>query len=296
MKKTTLSLAFLALAMGLNSCSNENENEVAAPKCITVSTEIGSMTRVATDANGAQTFVNGDQISVYAWTGDATTAPGEGRVVDNSINTYDGKSWTANPQMLWKNTNDKHYFIALYPKTETSVSDLENFDYTLDTSNQEKSDLLVATNLTGLTSSDNPVPLNFSHVMAKVQVGLSFRNQWGTTPTVESVTLKDAKTAAKVNCLTKEVTASTPANLNLPKVTQNTLYSSIVVPQTDVQSIIIRIGSKDYKYNNPDGIRFESGKITRVDLIVGRDEITLGTVSIDDWADGSVISDGEAQE
>ena len=94
MKTKTYLFALMAMALTLGSCS-DNENGIGGEtsKYITVSTSIGNMTRVATDANGGQTFEEGDEISVYAWTGDATTVPAAtGRVVDNAINklTKDG--------------------------------------------------------------------------------------------------------------------------------------------------------------------------------------------------------------
>ncbi len=297
MKKTVLSISILALAMGMNSCSNDNETADTSSQYITVSTEIGTMKRVATAANGTQTFTEGDQISIYAWTGNAETVPAAGnRVVDNAINTLTAGKWVAVPQMLWKNTTDNHYFIGVYPKTETSVSDLTAGFYTLDVDNQEKSDLLVATNIRGLKSESNPVLLTFEHMMAKLKVSLQFRNQWGGTPTVASVTLKDAATTATVNYLTQTVTASaTTTGLVLPVTDANISYSSIVIPQTGVKSIVINIDGRNYTYTNPNGILLESGKITSIGLIVGRDEITLGEVSINDWQEGATISGGEAE-
>ena len=70
MKKKTYLFALMAMALTLGSCS-DNENGIGGEtsKYITVSTSIGNMTRVATDANGGQTFEEGDEISVYAWIG-----------------------------------------------------------------------------------------------------------------------------------------------------------------------------------------------------------------------------------
>ena len=88
MKKKTYLFALMAMVLTLGSCS-DNENGIGGEtsKYITVSTSIGNMTRVATDANGGQTFEEGDEISVYAWTGDATIAPEtRERVVNNAIN------------------------------------------------------------------------------------------------------------------------------------------------------------------------------------------------------------------
>ena len=111
MKTKTYLFALMTMALTLGSCS-DNENGIGGEtsKYITVSTSIGNMTRVATDAKGGQTFEEGDEISVYAWTGDATTVPAAtGRVVDNAINKLTKGVWISTPQMLWKNNRDKHY-------------------------------------------------------------------------------------------------------------------------------------------------------------------------------------------
>ena len=55
------------------------------------------------------------------------------------------------------------------------------------------------------------------------------------------------------------------------------------------------INGKQYVYTHPTDIKLEGGKYTVVNLIVGRDEITLGNVSIADWGEGENINGGEAQ-
>ena len=160
-------------AVAMIGC-NKTE-KVAAPEFITVSTDIQS--KVSTNADGSQIFTAGDQISVYAWTGDPANVPAV-RVVDNSINTLgtDGV-WTAAPQMLWKNLTDKHYFIGVYPAHAASEADLSAVKVSVDPADQLSSDVLVATELSGKIAENNPVLLSFSHVMAKVAIELSYRNQ-----------------------------------------------------------------------------------------------------------------------
>ena len=65
MKKKTYLFALMAMVLTLGSCS-DNENGIGGEtsKYITVSTSIGNMTRVATDAKGGQTF-EGVMKSVY---------------------------------------------------------------------------------------------------------------------------------------------------------------------------------------------------------------------------------------
>lgn len=294
MKKNLSIMAVAAITLTLGACSNEKENNEpqAAPKYITVSTQISGRTTIAND--GTQVFANGDKISVYAWTGTATEIPSS-LVVNNSINSYDGTKWTATPQMLWKDMTSAHYFLSVYP--QKAITDFKSDAYTLDVANQEGSDLLVATNVTGQTATNAPVPLQFDHIMAKLVINLTFRNQWGGTPTVTSVVAQAVKTAT-VNYLTKAVTpGSDIANILMPVTADNTKYSSVMVPQsTTFNTIIIEINGTSYSYYDGKGISLQSGKITTVNLIVGRDTITLGDVSINNWTEGSTINGGEAHE
>ena len=298
MRTKTYLFALMTMALTLGSCS-DNENGIGGEtsKYITVSTSIGNMTRVATDANGGQTFEEGDEISVYAWTGDATVAPETSeRVVNNAINKLTNGSWVSTPQMLWKNNRDNHYFIGVYPVA--AISDLTAGEYTFDVTKQEESDLLVAVNTDGISynaDEQQTVPLSFTHVMAKLVVNLTYKNQWGGIPTVEKVVVGNAAKEATVNYLTKIITPSTTIkeDISLPEITENTKYVSVIIPQEEVKQLTIVIGGKNYIYDNGTPFKFESGKITTVNLEVGRDEIKLGEVKITNWEDGSTFN-GEA--
>ena len=300
MKTKFCLLALATAALALGSCT-ESENGVSEPaKYITVSSGIGNMSRVTTKDDGTQQFEAGDKISVYAWTGSKDEAPAVAdRVVDNAINTLgaDGK-WTAQPQMLWKDQVTPHFFAAVYPSTEVSNSDLTKVSYKLDVTNQTVSDLLVANSLDGVKAQNNPVQLKFDHVMAKLVVNLQYRNQFGGTPKVESLVIKNAASDASVNLLTKTVTVATDAaraDVSIPTIKANEKYESILIPQTGVSKIAITIGGKQYIYTHTSEIKLESGKYTVVNLIVGRDEITLGDVTIGEWGEGDKITGGEAQ-
>ena len=208
-------------------------------------------------------------------------------------------SWVSTPQMLWKNNRDKHYFIGVYPTA--AISDLTAGEYTFDVTKQTESDLLVAVNPDGLSYSadtQQTVPLTFTHVMAKLVVNLTYKNQWGTEgPTVDKVAVVNAAKKATVNYLTKVVTPSAvaedKADFDMPVLTANKKYASIIIPQDGVQKIIITIGGKDFIYDNGTPFKFESGKITTINLVVGRDQVILDEVKISNWTEGSTFG-GEA--
>ena len=295
MKIKNYLFALMAMTLTLGSCSN-NEDGIGGEtsKNITVTTSIGNMTRVATDEKGAQHFTEGDEISVYAWTG--TTPSAANMVVNNSSNKLTDKVWVANPQMLWKDRETLHNFIGIYPTT--AVEDLTAGAYKLNVVNQEASDLLVAVNTNGLSyekNANDAVQLEFTHVMAKLVVNLTYKNQWGGIPDVDKVVVSDVLTDASVNYLTKVVTPAEIAkvDLELPATTANSKYTTILVPQSGIQKLTITIGDKDYVYDNGSPFSFDSGKITTINLEVGRDEIILNDVKISDWEPGKTFG-GEA--
>ena len=296
MKKYLFNMALASMVCVLGSCNNGEKDPVTndASEYITISTNI--LTRVAVAENGSQEFENGDKISVYAWTGSKASVPDiSQRVVDNAINTLAGGTWQAVPQMLWKNMSDEHFFIGEYPSNAQSIANLEESDFEVN-ANLEESDLLVATNLNGIKAQANPVSLTFDHLLAKIIVNLEFRNQWGADgPEVASVTLDDVATKCKVNYLQKTVVAGTErGTFALAEVKANQSYASIVVPQSGIKTIKVNINGRDYVYQHDTDIDFEGGKYTIINLTVGRNELSLGSIVINDWLKGDEISGGEA--
>lgn len=291
-------LRFIPLAaLGLIAAACSSDESAPAQqeaKYITIEASIGNMTRATTTGN-ASTFDEGDQVTLYAWTGSATTVPAQ-RVVNGVTNTLgaDGK-WTPATQMLWSDMVTPHYFLGIYPAR--TVSDFTADPYTLDPADYEASDLLVARQLSGLIATQNPVSLTFDHAMAKLYVNMNFRNQWTETPAITSCVATAAGTAT-INYLAQTVTAGEQSSVSLPAVTASTgyaaTYGSIMVPQTGFRTVAITIDGQQFTYTHDEDIPLEAGKYTTLNLIVGRNKIEIGEVSINDWTEGTTISGGQA--
>ena len=285
-------ILFLMAAAGLvlTSCGKLPDSRL-----ITIEAGIGTMTKVTYITDDAATFASGDTLSLYAWVGSASAVPAD-RVVDGVVNSFDGTKWTPAFPMLWDDKSSKHYFLGISPAR--MVTNFTADPYTLDPANFAASDLLIATKLDGLTPISTPVPLIFSHTMARLDVNLEFRNQWESAPTVTSVTAT-AKTTATVDYLskTKVVSATGSAASVALTAKNNAAWSGLQVPQEGVHTITIRIDDKDYVFTHSADIPLEGGKYTTVNLIVGRDKIELASViTISNWTAGTTISGGEAQD
>jgi len=281
---------------------------------ITVEASIGDMTKAAYSGDKT-TFSSGDSLSLFAWTGDKTAIPAKASlVVSNVTNTLgtDGK-WAPKTQMLWDDMTTAHYFMAVSPARVVESFTADKFTLDPAAAKFQESDLLIATNVTGLVATSNPVSLKFDHAMAKLNVNLTFRNQWtpGNPPVAPNTEAKikgleaTAKDNATIDYLSKTVTATgEQAQLAMNKI-QNANWTVLMVPQAGFRTITIKLegndewlgGNDTYVFTHSEDIPLESGKYTTVNLIVGRDQITLDKdgVTISDWAAGAVIDNGEAQ-
>ena len=295
MKRTLLSLTAIALLAA--SCSKESSSgtdEPAAPVHITVEAQVGAMTRATTTGN-TTVFDKGDKLSLYAWTDTQTDMP-QTFVVDNVANTLgeDGK-WTPEQEMLWKDMTSLHYFLGVYPARK--IDDFTADPVSIDADDYEKSDLLYALELTGLKAIDNPVPLKFDHAMSKLYINMNFRNQWDLTPEIESCTAK-AASSCTINYLAKTIRADEQSVVTLRQdataASYEATFSGLIVPQDGFRTVSITIDGKEYTYTHSEDIPLVSGKFTTLNLIVGREKIEIGEVSINDWTEGTTLDGGQA--
>ncbi len=311
--KKYITIFFAAAAALMFVGCNKGQKDLTS-KTITVQASIGSMTKVAYTGDKSA-FAAGDNLSLFAWMGEKTAIPAT-LVVNNVVNTLDGESglWKPATQMLWDDMTTPHYFMAVSPARE--VASFTADPYVLDPAADkfQQSDLLIATSLEGLVATSNPVKLTFDHAMAKLNVNLSFRNQWtpqADLPAETNVEAKvdsvfaTAKMAATIDYINKAVAATGDAALVAMNRLTNATWTTLMVPQEGFRTITIKLKGNDewlgkdgtYVFTHSADIPLVSGKYTTVNLIVGRDQITLDKegITITDWAAGEVIDNGEAQ-
>ena len=306
MKKIVLISLALVCAAACNKAGNNKE----ASGTITVNAGIRE-TKVAYDGNKA-VFEAADDLALFAWIGDKTAIPAQ-LVVNNVTNILgtDGL-WAPVKQMLWYDMVTPHYFMAVSPSRE--VASFTADPYTLDpaTDKYEESDLLIAVNDAGLKANDNPVQLTFDHAMATLNVNLKFHNQWteGNPPSQTEITEAliqsveaTAKDHATIDYIHKAVTATGEwAQVALNKV-KNASWTTLMIPQDSFSIIYITLDGNDawlggngtYTFRSAEPIKLESGKVTTVNLIIGRDQITLDKdgITITDWASQGDATEGE---
>jgi hypothetical protein len=108
-----------------------------------------------------------------------------------------------------------------------------------------------------------------------------------------------AKREYTVNYLGKEVTATGDNfHVSIPEVSAVTGYersfSGLQVPQEGVTKVSVLIGGNEFVFTAAQPISLESGKVTTLNLYVGRDKIELDSVTVNPWVDHNPIQGGEA--
>ena len=299
-----------AAALCLTACNKEGG--IADNQTITVEASIGAMTKATYDGNKSA-FAAGDSLSLFAWLGENTSIPAK-LVVNNVTNKLgeDGK-WAPATQMLWDDMTSQHYFMAVSPARTVKSFTADAFVLDPAADKYQQSDLLIATNVTGLVATSNPVSLAFDHAMAKLNVNLTFRNQWtpGNPPVAPNTEAKikglevTAKDHATIDYLQKAVTATGESTQLAMNKVENAKWTVLMVPQASFRTITIKLegnddwlgGNDTYVFTHTADIPLVSGKYTTVNLIVGRDQITLDKdgIIINDWVAGAVVDNGEAQ-
>ena len=300
-------LSILALALSILSASCTKEaGEMGSGRAkageIRVSATVSDATKAST-VGATTTFVDKDMLSLYVWTGSNTAVP-EAPWINGEVNTYDGANskWVPTHQMRWQNIHDAHYFLGVYPAK--AITNFTTDPFTLDptTAAYEANDLLVATILGDGVKAENDfvtntVPLTFDHLMAKLNLTIRFRDQWGGIPSSVTVTVK-AATTGTINYLSKTITPGETKTLQPFNWEANALgaptsyYTSLMIPQT-FQEVNVTVGGQTYTYTHSTAISLAAGTVTTLPLVVGKDFIALDDtgITVGDWTTTAIPED-----
>lgn len=288
MKKANI-LATAALATLLAACSNDSDvfnTPDYADTPIGLNVNVGPM---ATRAGYEQGALTEGSFGLYLTTQDTE---GDERYNCTNREVKYESGWTIQGgQLLWKSNDATVTYYAYLPYTGT-VSDAANYAFTVQTdqsneNNVKASDLL----WTGGRQDATPgtaLDINFKHALSKLNVTLTKGSELEDGVTFKSVTLSNCATKIVVNLLEGTIVKTTNSGqtITLYATTENEQYECILVPQTFAQSLKVEItdnNGKVYTFTSNKDLTFASGEEYTLNLTVGRDKVTTGTISADPW-------------
>ena len=288
MKKANI-LATAALATLLAACSNDSDvlnTPDYADTPIGLNVNVGPM---ATRAGYEQGALTEGSFGLYLTT-EGTNSDERYNCTNREVKYDNG--WTIQGgQLLWKSNDATVTYYAYLPYTGT-VGDAASYAFTVktdqsDESNVKASDLLY----TGQqpATPGTALDITFKHALSKLNVTLAKGSELEDGLTFTSVRLSNCATATTVNLTAG--TAGTATNsgqtITMYAATPSEQYECILVPQTFAQSLKVEItdnNGKVYTFIKSDNeLTFSSGKQYTLNLTVGRDKVTTGTISAESW-------------
>lgn len=287
MKKANI-LATAALATLLAACSNDSDvlnTPDYADTPIGLNVNVGPM---ATRAGYEQGALTEGSFGLYLTT-EGTNSDERYNCTNREVRYDNG--WTIQGgQLLWKSNDATVTYYAYLPYTGT-VSDAANYAFAVQAdqnsdSNVKASDFLCTGTQTA--TAGTALDINFQHALSKLNVTLTKGSELEEGLIFTSVRLSNCATATTVN-LTDGTTGNTTNSgqtITLYAATPNEQYECILVPQTFAQSLKVEItdnNGKVYTFTSNKDLTFASGKQYTLNLTVGRDKVTTGTISAESW-------------
>ena len=283
-------IATAALATLLAACSNDSDvfnTPDYADTPIGLNVNVGPM---ATRAGYDNTNLTGSSFGLYLTT-EGTNSDERYNCTNREVRYDNG--WTIQGgQLLWKSNDATVTYYAYLPYTGI-VGDAASYAFAVQT-DQSTEDNVKASDL--LCTGQQPatpgtaLDITFKHALSKLNVTLKKGSELedGQNLTFTSVTLSNCATATTVN-LTDGTTGNTTNSgqtITLYAATENEQYECILVPQTFAQSLKVEItdnNGKVYTFTSNKDLTFASGEQYTLNLTVGRDKVTTGTISAESW-------------
>lgn len=289
MKKANI-LATAALATLLAACSNDSDvfnTPDYADTPIGLNVNVGPM---ATRAGYDNDNLTGSSFGLYLTT-EGTNDDSRYNCKNLEVIYNNGWTFKYGEQLLWKSNDAKVTYNAYMPRTHVYNEDSYTFTVQTDQSNENNvkaSDLL----WTGGRQDATPgtaLDITFKHALSKLNVTLKKGSELDEGVTFKSVKLSNCATATTVNLTDGTTdTATKSQTITLYAATENEQYECILVPQTFNQTLKVEItdnNGKVYTFTSNKDLTFASGEEYTLNLTVGRDKVTTGTISADPWGE-----------
>ena len=290
MKKANI-LATAVLATLLAACSNDSDvlnTPDYADTPIGLNVNVGPM---ATRAGYEQGALTEGSFGLYLTT-DGTNSDERYNCTNREV-IYDNGWTNQGGQLLWKSNDATVTYYAYLPYTGT-VGDAASYAFTVktdqsDESNVKASDLLWTGGRQDATAG-KALDINFKHALSKLNVTLTKGSELEDGVTFTSVKLSNCATKIVVNLLEGTIVETTNSGqtITLYATTANEKYECILVPQTFAQSLKVEItdnNGKVYTFTSNKDLTFASGEQYTLNLTVGRDKVTTGTISAESWGE-----------
>lgn len=289
--KTIKYMGMALIMAALASCSSDDDfgtNWQNDPTAVRVSATVdGVFTRsnpVATKETDQMNFNGGDAITIST----------EGQASVNYI-LKDGTWGPETSGQFLKWSSELMTFTARYPKgsgdfivptNQNGIAEIASADY------------MTATTVYDKIPDDRKVNFAFDRQMARVVITIAgFNNEFSDKASVSEMYVTSKERIAKDGSAVTATSDIIPYSQSRYG-KKGSIYYALVAPNTATNYEFIKLRVKyesDVKsltVKNP--VALEAGKSYNFNLTIGKNGVSLGTVSVEDWGNTGTISGGEA--
>lgn len=289
--KTIKYMGMALIMAALASCSSDDDfgtNWQNDPTAVRVSATVGG---VFTRSNPTAT-TEAEQKKFNE--GDAITISTEGQTSVNYI-LKDGTWGPETSGQFLKWSSESMTFTARYPKTsgdfivpknQNGIDEIASADY------------MTATKVYNKIPANRKVDFLFERQMARVVITIAgFNNEFSGDDSVSEMYVTSKERIAKDGSAVTATSEIIPYSQDRYG-KKGSIYYALVAPNTATNYEFIKLtvkksdDIKDLTVKNP--VALEAGKSYNFNLTIGKDGVSLGTVSVEDWGNTGTISGGEA--
>ena len=154
-----------------------------------------------------------------------------------------------------------------------------------------------------VTPSENgTISIPFDHIMSKLEIKVTLRTQYGaseTNPITSAIAFGSATSAtyspaeattwSNYNSAVSDISLCPSGSYSAAERTAT--YEAILIPQTidaNTFGVKVKIGDKTYTWKSANVVTFEGGNKYTLNLTLGKNELTLNTLSVSKWNEEKV--------
>ena len=153
-----------------------------------------------------------------------------------------------------------------------------------------------------VTPSENgTISIPFDHIMSKLEITVTLRTQYGASenPITSAIAFGSATSAtyshagetpwSNYNSAVSDISLCPSGSYSAAERTAT--YEAIFIPQNIAAStfgVKVKIGNKSYTWKSANAVTLEGGKKYTLNLTLGKDELTLNTLSVSNWNEETV--------
>ena len=294
-----------AMAFLLASCAGEEEVTTPADslkgKPINVDvlvSDIKTRAGYATDNLPTKFYLTIDQVGTeYDYT-NVVMKNEEGKWV-----AYESDDEKADKkEMIWANSTDNITVTAATFSLSSASTTLKALTNQSKAEGIKASDHLYYSSNAVTPSENGTISIPFDHIMSKLEIKVTLRTQYGASeknPITSAIAFGSATSAtyshagetpwSNYNSAVSNISLCSSGSYSAAERTAT--YEALLIPQNIAAStfgVKVKIGDKTYTWKSANAVTLEGGMKYTLNLTLGKDELTLNTISVSNWNEDKV--------